>query len=74
MKFFLVKKKNTLKEALKSINNNGNKCVVVVDERNKLLGTLSDGDIRKAIIKKVNINSSIEKYFNRKSYFVNKKK
>ena len=73
MKSFLVKKKNTLKEALKSINNNGNKCVVVVDERNKLLGTLSDGDIRKAIIKKVNINSSIEKYFNRKSYFVNKK-
>ena len=37
MKSFLVKKKNTLKEALKSINNNGNKCVVVVDERNKLL-------------------------------------
>ncbi|MAK12087.1 MAG: nucleotidyltransferase [Candidatus Pelagibacter sp.] len=73
MRSFLVKKKNTLKEALKSINSNGNKCVVVVDEKNKLLGTLSDGDIRKAIIKKVNINSSIEKYFNKKSYFINKK-
>ena len=73
MKSFLVKKKNTLKEALKSINNNGNKCVVVVDEGNKLLGTLSDGDIRKAIIKKANINSSIEKYFNKKSYYIDKK-
>ena len=28
----------------------GEKCLVVVDKKNKLLGTLSDGDVRKAIL------------------------
>ena len=41
----------------------GEKCLVVVDKKNKLLGTLTDGDVRKAILKgkflKDNINSCL---------------
>ena len=73
MKNFIVKKTNSLRDAIKLINRNGNKCVVVVDQKKKLLGTLSDGDIRKVIIKKVNLNSSIEKYYNDDPYFVTTK-
>ena len=70
MRLFLIKKTNTLKYALKIITNNGNKCAVVVDNRNKLLGTLSDGDIRKAILKGTDINSTIENYYNKNPYFI----
>ena len=41
----------TLKEALKKMEQNFYKCLIVVDNDNKLLGTITDGDIRRAIIK-----------------------
>ena len=51
MKNFLIKQNSTIKEALKKLNYTGEKCLVVVDENNNLLGTLSDGDLRKNILK-----------------------
>jgi len=51
---------NTIKDALKRISKTGKKCLVVVDENEKLLGTLSDGDLRKAILRGSRINDSIE--------------
>ena len=36
--------------------------LVVVDEEFKLLGTLSDGDLRKAILTKNNLSDSISKF------------
>ena len=38
--------------------------LVVVDEEFKLLGTLSDGDLRKAILSKNNLSDSISKIYN----------
>ena len=51
MKNLLIKPNANLKEALKQLTKTGEKCLVVVDNKNKLLGTLSDGDVRKAILK-----------------------
>ena len=51
---------NTIKDALKRISKTGEKCLVVVDENEKLLGTLSDGDLRKAILRGSRISDSIE--------------
>jgi len=64
-----VKSNETIKNTIKKISNSGKKCVVVC-QNNKLIGTISDGDIRKAIIKKVNLNSSIKKYYNRSPKFL----
>ena len=41
---------STIKEALKIIDNGAIRIALVVDEDDKLLGTLSDGDIRRAIL------------------------
>jgi len=41
----------TIKQALKKLNQFGEKCLVVADKNKLLLGTLSDGDLRKAILK-----------------------
>ena len=51
MKNLLINPNVNIKNALKQLNKTGEKCLIVVDKRNKLLGTLSDGDVRKAILK-----------------------
>ena len=53
--------KNTIiKQALKIISDGNLKIAVVVDKKGKLLGTLTDGDIRRGFLKGLNLNSSIE--------------
>ena len=55
----------TVKEALRKISATGKKGLVVVDKFNKILGTLSDGDLRKALLKGAKISDSIQDIFNR---------
>ena len=50
-KNFLITKNKTLIEAMKLIILNLHKCLLVVDKKNQLLGTLSDGDIRQLFLK-----------------------
>ena len=50
---------------LKKMSDGRIKIVLVVDRKNKLLGTLSDGDIRKGFLKGMDLNSSIETIFNK---------
>jgi len=38
----------------------GENCLLVMDENNMLLGTLTDGDLRRSILKGVDHNSSIQ--------------
>lgn len=59
----------TIKEAILKLNKNGEKCLIVVNDNKKLLGTLSDGDIRKSLIKGIVIQSNINNIYNRKSVF-----
>ena len=70
MKQFLINPDTSIKETLKRIHKAGQKCLVVVDNNNFLLGTLSDGDVRKAIIKEEDLNSSINKYYNPNSTYL----
>mgnify|MGYP006127614731 CR=1 FL=1 len=53
----------TIRQAMKKLSQTGHKCLVIVDENNLLLGTLTDGDIRKAILKGLNISNSIENIY-----------
>ena len=46
---------------------------LVVSKNNKLLGTISDGDVRKAILKKVNIKTNISKAYNSECFFIKEK-
>ena len=51
MKNLLIKSNSNIKNALEQLSKTGEKCLVVVDKKNKLLGTISDGDARKAIFR-----------------------
>jgi len=58
-----LKTNSTIKEALQIINTGAVKFGVVVDKEDKLLGTLTDGDIRRAFLDGKTINDSIENIY-----------
>ena len=69
MKINLIHPSNSIKDALKAMKINTDKCLIVVDKNNKLLGSLSDGDIRSAILKNISINVSINKIYQKKCIY-----
>ena len=58
-KNFFVFKNESIKNAIIKIKKNGTRTVIVIDEYMHLLGTLTEGDIQKGLLKKKTINSSI---------------
>lgn len=50
----------TIKDALKVIDSGALKIALVVDSDNRLLGTLGDGDIRRALLGRKTLNETIE--------------
>ncbi len=51
---------STIKEALQIIDNGALQIALIVDENDTLLGTLTDGDIRRGLLKGLDLNSSVE--------------
>lgn len=51
---------STIKEALEIIDKGAIQIALVVDENDKLLGTLTDGDIRRGLLKGFDLTSTIE--------------
>lgn len=66
-----LNKKATLKEALEHVEASGSKCLYVV-ENNRLIGSITDGDIRRAILKNVKLSEKITNFFNKKPKFLTK--
>ena len=50
----------TIKDALKIIDGGAMQIALVVDDSDKLIGTITDGDIRRGFLKDLNLNSSID--------------
>ena len=63
----------TIEQSILKLNKNGEKCLIVIDKNKKLLGTLTDGDIRKSLIKGLTIQSNINNIYNKKPVFFYKK-
>ena len=67
-----ITKDSTIKQALKIISNGAIKIAIVVDKKGILLGTLTDGDIRRGFLKGLDINSSINSIVYKKPYVAKK--
>jgi Mg/Co/Ni transporter MgtE len=51
---------STIKEALSIIDKGSMQIAIVVDDDDKLIGTVTDGDIRRGLLKGLSLDSSIE--------------
>lgn len=56
---------NSIIDAMKNITDTGARFAVVISDDYKLLGTLSDGDIRKALLNGLKLEDSVTKVMNR---------
>ena len=70
LKYLVIEEKAFLKEALNKIDKSGLKSLIVIDNEKKILGTITDGDIRKYFIRSKNKNLSIKKIYNNKPKFI----
>ena len=59
MKDITVQPDITIHQAMKALDKTAEKCLLVVDEDKKLLGTLSDGDLRRIILSGANFSEYI---------------
>ena len=57
-------------EAMRIINHGASQIALVVDEQQRLLGTLTDGDIRRGLLDGASLNTPAEKLMNRQFRFV----
>lgn len=55
-----LKRNATIKDALTIIDKGAMQIALIVDNDNKLLGTLTDGDIRRGLLKGLDLNSPID--------------
>lgn len=73
LKDFIIFENSTIAQAIKLLNISANKCLCVLSDNDKFLGTISDGDIRKHIIKNNDLSKKIRYIYNKKSYVLSSK-
>lgn len=58
----------TVRDAIETIDSSGLLVALVVDEKDKLLGIVTDGDVRRAMLNGTSLDCSVEKIMNTKPY------
>lgn len=70
---YCIGSNSTIKEAMEVIDKDLTGAALVVNERNELVGTITDGDIRRAMLKGFSINDDIEKAYCKNFKYVTEK-
>jgi len=71
LKNFIINKKDNIIAAWKKTDKNAKYTVFVVDDNKKLVGVLTDGDIRRYLLKTGNLNTCVENIMNKKFTYAN---
>lgn len=74
MKNITIKPTASIKEAMESLDKTAEKVLLVVDDSQRLIGTVTDGDIRRYILKGADLTGIIENAYNRNPIFIFKEK
>jgi dTDP-glucose pyrophosphorylase/CBS domain-containing protein len=53
---YIISRSNNIREAIKKIDDNGEGLIFIVDEENKVIGVLTDGDFRRAILNGISLS------------------
>jgi len=67
---FLIPQTHTIRQAMEQLEKTEEKIVFVVDEESRLIGSLTDGDIRRWILSDGDLKAQVLHICNRKSYVV----
>lgn len=70
---FIVPLSFSIKDAVRQIDEGGLGFCVCIDNEEKVIGVISDGDFRRAVLKGENLKHGVEKIINRNFIYVSKK-
>ncbi|MGK0466568.1 nucleotidyltransferase family protein [Clostridium sp.] len=70
---YCIGSNSTIKEAMQVIGKDLTGAALVVNDQNELVGTITDGDIRRAMLKDYSINDNIDKAYCKDFKFVTEK-
>lgn len=59
----IVKESTSILEVLQIIDKSSKQLAIVVDDNKRLLGTISDGDIRRALLNNITLNDSVKNIY-----------
>ena len=65
----LVKKTSKIVDVINSLNKSGLQISIIVDSKKNFVGTITDGDIRRGMLKGLKFSSKITSIINKKSIF-----
>ena len=63
---YILNKDRNLKDALHKLDKSQKKCLIIVNKSYNLIGTLTDGDLRRALLRGYSTNTKIQKFVNKK--------
>ena len=69
-KKYCVSSGSIVKDAIKTLNAQKGKIVIVLNSENVVLGTITDGDIRRALLDGITVDYSVENVMNKDYFFV----
>ena len=72
MKEILIYPNASIKDALKQLSKSGKSCLIVINKASKLLGTLTDGDVRRVILKGKFLKDKISGIYEKKPVLLKK--
>ena len=73
-KKLLITKDSSILDAVKVIDSTNHRICFIIDKSNKLIGSITDGDIRRGLIKKISFKKKAIKICNKKTIFLNQYK
>ena len=69
-KSMIANNKINFRQAIKKLNQSGQKCLVIIDSKEKLLGTLSDGDVRRCLYRNISLNTKLKNFIIKTQFFI----
>ena len=73
LKNCLAKETDTIKSSFEKLEKSGKQIIFVINSKKKLLGSMTDGDLRRAILNNYNLNDNIQSIYNKKAFTASKK-
>ena len=74
IKNIFITENTNIHQAMQKLQKTGEKCLIVVSKQNKLLGTINDGDIRRAILNRISTSKSIKNIYEKNCIYIENKK
>ena len=67
---YFLKPEATLKEAFNTIENTYGHLAIILDKNNKLIGLVTDGDIRRGLLNGLDLNSEVSNVMTKNMIFL----